>query len=48
MLPHDEEATAFNAAVIEYLNTLTLPPRVPAYFPANTDASEADAPLIAS
>ena len=48
MLPHDEEATAFNAAVTEFLTAQTLPPRTPAYFPASDAATDSDAPLIAS
>ncbi|MCW3095091.1 MAG: alpha/beta fold hydrolase [Chthonomonadaceae bacterium] len=48
MLPHDEEAPAFNAAVTEFLNTATLPPRAPAYFPASDVANDSDASLIAS
>lgn len=47
MLPHDEEAPAFNAAVIEFLNTENLPPRVPAFLPTE-EAKGADEPLIAS
>ena len=47
MLPHDEEAAAFNAAVIEFLKLGALPPRVPAYFPVQ-ELSGSDAPLIAS
>lgn len=46
MLPHDEEAAGFNAAVTEFLKTVSLPPRVPAYFP-DTEATDADAPLLA-
>ena len=39
MLPHDEEAPAFNAAVMEFLNTVTLPPRLPAFFPTEEAVS---------
>jgi pimeloyl-ACP methyl ester carboxylesterase len=38
MLPHDEEASAFNAAVTEFLSAPTLPARTPAYFAADDDA----------
>jgi len=47
MLPHDEEASAFNAAVTEFLNTVTLPPRLPAFFPLE-ETNASDASLIES
>ena len=47
MLPHDEEAPAFNTAVTEFLKTEKLPPRIPAYFPSE-EAKGSDERLIAS
>lgn len=46
MLPHDEEAAGFNSAVTEFLKTVSLPPRAPAYFPTDVP-TDAEAPLLA-
>ena len=47
LLPHDEEAAAFNAAVTEFLTTASLPARSPAYFAAD-DSTDPDARLLAT